>query len=330
MALEEHPLDGNSDWVFHKPGLSVKIKYATVHIGSKDATKVSEHTLTGAYQCREVLIGDTRQAFKRLTTTLEAPPDGPHWNKILKQVKRVVLDHESVLGPEDCLLSISSVTSAPAEEVKQFLKVADIVAGIPLALLNPKTRSKDWWDKLLDNRSQFTRFAWLGTDNGILQHPAFFSIATGLIRQAFLLHRCGFGEEILESGNHEEVLEAIISNDTKALLKQAEVFRPWINVPIASRSEGLVNFPFPWVKPQAKKVSYWQRFIRLERAIRKHGLNAVIGEDFTQGWDLLGKNICYSGAYSFWGAGSNLTESHKRIMKLGQPKKKSNETEATS
>ena len=342
MALETHPLEGNEKWTFFQPNVGIKSHYLTREI-EVDAPEEIVRSITHGSTCREGLINNVRAAFQALTTEKTSVGERA-WQLEPKKTFDIVLDDEKIRGPGMSRLWIDARWLRPEDydpasggfdkkfrriKLDEFLKVADIVVGLPAALLNPDRASGEWWRTDPEKALAGGRIYWDGADNTVLQHPAVMAVLTGLYRQAFCLCHGGFGPQILETGSYEEVRGAIDAAEWKPIFGQCEKFRPWINVPVPNGGYPQ-NFAFPWHPPKSKRVSYWQRFVRLQRALRRHGFNEVLGEDICSGWALLDKGTQYSGAYSFWGEEKKLTGAHKRVMQLGRPlkRKKKDDEEA--
>lgn len=341
MALEQHPLSGKDDWQYNQPASGVSTYYVSRDLSSGEETV---RRLAHFTSCRENLISYLRQALQRLNTNKEKYGDRA-WEVSLKQTHDIVLDdrrcrdgnHRTLLAIHDPIPNWEIAGEGDHVDEEEFLQVANIVVGLPAALLDPNRRSGDWWVTPLkgfrgkapatgeapkaDGQAQQNYLRWRGVDNFVLRHPALLATLIGLYRQAYLLCACGFGPQVLDSVNHDDVVEAISEAKWKPIFALADQARPWINVPAAQNSSP-VNYPFPWHTPGRKKVSYWQRFVRLQRAVRRHGYDEVLGEDLAQGWSLLNKGTQYTGAFSFWGVEKDLKDAHRRIMKLGKPLKR--------
>lgn len=344
MLLEEHPLSNETNWIFLKPEVGVRVNYLTRPVGI-DKPKETAHSISTFSSCREVIIGSIRTALQNLTTK-KIPVGTSTWQKELKTTSDIILNDKRSNGLKNNYLTISTngfqfnnfPTKKSTDNLKfgkikleEFLRVSDIVVGLPAALLNPNRMPGDWWHTNPEKARRGARIYWNGIDNTILQHPVITSTLTGLYRQAYCLCFGGFGPEVLKSGSYEEVQEAIDSGDWKEIFAQCEKFRPWINVPVPEAGLGkggnIHNFAFPWYKPRTGRVSFWQRFVRFQRALRRHGFEEVLGQDISTGWNLLKKEISYSGVYTFWGEERQLTKSHKRVMELGKPLKRKTDVE---
>jgi len=287
------------------------------------------------FSCREGLIGSVHNPI--LHSCAERKQTAGSYAVTTTKVGELILDDPKVLGPGKTQFLVRATPTAQmpilgAEVAELVMKVADLVAGIPLLLLNPKRPAGDWWrtekNFLPGGKDPATglektaNFCWWGSDNSVLFHPAYLSIAFGLYRQAYALVNAGMAEQVLASVPREEVEETLTAADWRRALGIIEAARPWIQVPIGKGGE-LGNYPFPWYqRATLKSTSYWQRLIRLHRAIRRHGYEAVFG-NFFSGWnlDMSTPGIC-TGAFHFWGKDKELTEANKRLMELGKPLKR--------
>jgi len=336
MPLEKHPLSTNLNWRFFQPLTEVNTKYVTFEKDGCENPVGKVNNISQKATCREILVYEIRQTLKRLTVTEKKVGPNP-WNIELTQSKEIHLTDPRIFGPKATTLcmdvrylrkeDLPYHADPPANHeqkinLEEFIKVADIVVGLPAVLLNPNRLPGNWWKTDPKDCVIHNFIHWNGADATILRHPALLAVISGLYRQAFLLCYAGFGPKILETGCYEDVVKAISAAEWKPVFGMAEAFREWINVPPPGNSN-TSHFSFPWIEPRPHRVSYWQRFVRLQRALRRHGYDRILGEDIYTSWDLLGKNQQYTGAYSFWGGrGSTLTEAHKRVMELGAPLKR--------
>jgi len=333
--METHPLklDEHPRWVYYKPTLSMLTEVLLVNLHNRKETP-GKAQVGGSYSCREELCNNLRNKFITLAVLVDVMnPASKPWEKAETLVGEIVLNDpkaqsvsmhvdahtcELLTGPETKDYAIKGMTCEDLN--KRVARMADIVVGIPCMLLGPPGNTA--------RESIQANGNWTGTTNFFLQHPALTALITGLYRQAFSLVRTGVDEEAYKKVPYEKVKEVLLSGDQKAALILAEELRPWILVPEPTKYwnntpfvHSNLSIPFPWYPRKRKEVSYWQRFIRLHRGIARHGLEAVLGENFNNSWVLLsnGKTF-HNGVFSLWGTKGQLTPSHKRVMEMGKPK----------
>lgn len=322
MILEKHPLQGRKQWTFAQPSITFSTKYARRNLASGE---LRQQDLEASFICREGLLSSVRQALS--AHLMESGQGDTPWSKRFTPRWEIAFDQEELARPgKTCMeVLIPGGNETPLEKREEFAAklypVANIVAGLPLLLLNTHRKPGDWhklpprFQPLREGRAR-----WFGADNSLLHHPALLSVGTGLFRQAVALVSCGLAEEVLASTPQEEVEKALAEADWKAAFGLVDKARPWIQI-IPGKNGAFENYPIPWTKYARGGTSYWQRFIRLHRALRRHGFEEVL-EDFVQGWNLDGRSLDYSGAFSFWGEDGKLSEAHKRVMLLGKPLKR--------
>lgn len=328
--VEKHPLQDNPRWLFHQPNMRFESKYILRNL---ETGAESVKDIQAGFTCREQLIGAIRTPFAQFTTTHTQKPRS--YEMETKVVSEIKLEDERLLGAGLTRFSVLLPRKSPAEDEKavaaSIAKVADLVAGIPLLLLNPRRQAGGWWRTPepyagYNRGTGFFSAVWLGSDNSVLRHPALLSVGMGLFRQAYLLHYAGMAEAVLASVPHEEVAEVLDAADWRRALGIVEKLRPWIQVP-PGKNGAPHHYPFPWYQRSGiKSVSYWQRLIRLHRALRRHDFETVL-QPLREGWNLSGTTASYTGAFNFWGEGKNLTEAHKRLMTLGKPLKRKDNAE---
>jgi hypothetical protein len=155
---------------------------------------------------------------------------------------------------------------------------------------------------------------WGGSDNWFLAHPATVAIATGLYRQCFHLCGAGIADQIFDAISEEEIKEVMSTGSQRLALQATKATRPFIEVPVG-RNGFRGNYAF------AK--GFWRRLIRLQRAIRRGGYEAAMGQTFEEGWGILDHEATeWSGLYGFWGDEEDLTDKHRHLMKAGEPRRR--------
>lgn len=311
-----HPLSKDPRWTFCKPSAGFYSSFVLLtEKGEEQKRSVSNYG-----HCREAIISIVRTGFQKGGFTNFQGGDKP-WEGSLTPTGRILLAHPLCSGHGETKLQITMPAGAAFDHL-QFSRVADALVGIPCTLLNPNRVPGDWWITKEEEVKDGNNLHWYGSDNFFLRHPTLMAIVLGLFRQSWLLCTRGFGNEVLKGIERAEVEEAISTANPKTAFILADKLRTWISVPVAVASETPGNFPFPWYPRKSKQVSHWQRFVRLQRAIRRHGYDEVMGEDFHKGWQLLDKSPQYhTGVFSFWGGHGDqkVTPAHKRIMDLGKP-----------
>lgn len=331
---EKHPLTGHVSWVFFQPNINVHSSALLRDLKTEEEIKIN---ITAYSDCREGLISDIRRTLQNRTTKF-VKAGRRAWEGANKPTHSITLDDARCLGKGNTVLSVNEAfwkVCTTKDQVEEFLRVCDAIVGIPSLLLNPNRKPGEWWrtdpEKAVREKPRVIDWDarvidWNGTDNAFLRHPALFASVTGLFRQAFWLCRAGFGKKVLESVDYSKVEKVLTEPTWKEGLELAEALKTWICVPVP-QGGNTKNVSFPWYPRSAKQVSYWQRFIRLQRALHRHSADEVLGGDIFEGWDLLKKGTQYSGAFSFWGEAGGLQPAHKRVMALGKPKEKTDEAE---
>lgn len=329
---EKHPLADASSWKFSKPYIRVRSSVFLEDLATSERNKVSISTV-GC--CREGLISDIRTVLKGRTTNFIKKGENA-WEGVLVPTHSITLEDARCRGKGDTALSVRDAflldTKKPrGVKVEEFLRVCDAVVGIPTLLLSPARQPGDWWrtdpKKSVKADGEFgVELYWNGADNVLLRHPALFASITGLFRQAYWLCKAGFGPNVLADLDYGKVEKVLTEPTWKEGLELAESLKTWICVPIPAGGT-LQNVSFPWYPRAAKQVSYWQRFIRLQRALHRHSADEVFSGDIFESWALLNKGTQFSGAFTYWGQESVLTPAHKLVMKLGKPKEKTGEAE---
>ena len=201
--------------------------------------------------------------------------------------------------------------------IEEFLQVCDRVLGPIAVLLGPwRPEGDKWWrtnpKTALRAKGDRKFVYWQGSDNWFLAHPATVGIATGLYRQCFHLCGAGVADRIIKDVSEEEISEVMSTNSQKQALLLLKKTRTWVEVPVAEKGY-TINYAFPF--------GFWRRLIRLQRAIRRHGYEESLGEDFHEGWGTTGEHA-YHGAYHFWGEANELTDHDHHLMKMGAPRRK--------
>ena len=330
INTDKHPLTRANGWIFTKPFLHILSAVMIKDLKTEEETKLN---ITACRDCREGAIHDIRNALRKRCTN-QIKTGGRAWEIELKPTHSISLGDIRCLGAGDTILSVrdSQVEhqySIPNEGTEEFLRVCDAIVGIPSLLLNPNRKAGDWWrtdpSKAIHSQDVVTRcIGWNGADNAFLRHPALFASVTGLFRQAFWLCKAGLGNAVLKDLDYGRVERVLTDPSWKEALELAEGLKTWISVP-PPPGGSFENVSFPWYPRSAKQVSYWQRFIRLQRALQRHSADEVFGEDLFGSWALLNKGTQFSGVFTYWGKAKELTPAHKRLMELGKPKEKADE-----
>jgi len=316
-----HPLLDNDRWRFSQPDLGFEAEYTAI---SKADGKKKTHKISTTNTCREGIINNVRASFMQQVTNLKSLQEGG-WRKggriemaadvdltEKKRKKAVVLRIQWYKG---WMGHFPGGDTFPAET---FLQVCDVVMGPVCVLLGPWRAQGDWWKTSPDDaKYRFGRNGndyvhWKGSDNWFLAHPATMGIATGLYRQCYHLCGAGLAPEILKTLDPGEVDEVMSTGSQKLALRLVKRTRPYIEVP-AGCGASRVNYAFT--------LGFWRRLIRLQRAIRHHGYEKALGQDFSEGWCLLGKGTEWSGLWRFWGDEGQLTDHHRHLMKMGAPRR---------
>ncbi len=320
---EQHPLRKAGDrWQFSQPNLGYEAKYVSVDKDGKHDVHSAKHMAT----CREGMITRTRKDFQEVF--IKRKSNGTlEWNFSFERAGTVIdLSDAAAKGPGDTKLLINASMLRRAQHAT-FLEVADCIVGNVCVLLNPDDRIEgDWWKTdpdncLIPDTAGKHCVGWNGSDNFFLHHPALLSLISALYRQALLLTKAGYGEEVIKSVDRAKVEKALTTGSWRQALANCKKLRRWIEV-YTPKGGYLNNFPFP--------EGYWLRFMRLHQALRRHGYQEVFNEDFVTGWNLLSKNSSWTGMYNFWGAksgdplASRIDEAQvgrrNRLMKLGKPR----------
>ncbi len=325
---DEHLLRKAGDrWQFSQPNLGYEAKYVSVDKDGKREVRFLRHLST----CREGILSKSRKEFQGLFCKKE--PNGTLvWNFDFKRSEMVIdLTDPAAKGPGDAKLLINaSMLSRSLHPL--FLEVADYIVGDVCVLLNPEERIEgEWWrtdpkNCLIADAAGKNCVGWNGTDNFFLHHPALGSLITGLYRQALLLTKAGYGEEILASVDRDKVDKALTTGSWRQALANCKKLRQWIEVYTPGGAYN-ANFPFP--------EGYWLRFMRLHQALRRHGYQTVFEQDFVESWNLLSKGNNWTGMYDFWGnkngdAGSESnaqSDRRRHLMKMGKPKERTSTSE---
>lgn len=331
---DKHPLTDAPGWVFTQPYMDVHSSVMIKDLKTEEESKINIHSY--AY-CREGSISEIRTALQRKCTNQVKKGDKA-WEVALKPTHDIILNDPRCLGAGDTVLSIHDTFDYKTkqyglkdEEVEGFLQVCDAIVGIPALLLNPNRKPGYCWradlgEAIKPQLGNSRYIGWNGADNSLLRHPALFASITGLFRQAFWLCKAGYGDRILKDLDYRRVEKVLTDPSWKEALELAESLKTWISVPTPAGGS-FHNVSFPWYPRTSKQVSYWQRFIRLQRALHHHSTDEVFGGDIFEGWTLLNKGTQFSGAFTYWGEAGKLTPAHKHLMGLGKPKEKKNEAE---
>jgi len=315
-----HPLTGNVQWKFWQPYLQAKVTFLVMGMKGDKATTssaVPEST------CREGILENMRTHLhdKVLEHRSSWRDDGTH-----RRIARIRLFDERLqetmaggnqlrvsenglkrLGEHDAKLSKDSIA--------KFLMVADAVVGIPSILLSHMRPEGEWWRSDPDKCIRANYVCWNGTDNWFLRHPALLSVATGLYRQAGMLHGHGFSDQILECVSREDVEEALTTGDTDLAERLAKKLRPWIEVPVGIEGSPC-NYPFP--------IGQWKRFDYLQRAQRRHNYKKVFGGSFYDSWGLeeIGNGEEWLGTLDYWGRPGKENPPYDTPVRLGTVKRR--------
>jgi len=326
--LQQSDLRSAGDrWSFSQPNLGFRAKYVSI---DKDGER-SEHPMRYLSTCREGVVSQARKEFQETFTT-KSRTGHRVWNFSFETGSdRIDLADPTVKGAGDTKLLINA-SMLTRKEQAVFLQVADYLVGNVCVLLNPDERIEgEWWrtepnDYLVPDTTGNNCVGWNGSDNFFLHHPALLSLITGLYRQALLLTKAGYGEEILGAVPREKVDKAMTLGSWRQALANCKKLRQWIEV-YTPQGAHQMNFPFP--------DGYWLRFMRLHQALRRHGYQEVFDQDFTAAWNLLAKNSNWSGMYSFWGnkkgedgnENDHQAKQRRRLMKLGKPQERKSTSE---
>jgi len=324
---DEHLLRKAGDrWQFSQPNLGYEAKYVSVDKDGNREVRFLRHLST----CREGVLSRNRKEFQDLFCTTKSNGTKA-WNFNFEKAETVIdLSDPAAKGAGDTKLLINA-SMLNRKQHAQFLEVADYIVGNVCVLLNPDERIEgEWWrtdpdNCLVPDAAGKNCVGWNGSDNFFLHHPALASLITGLYRQALLLTKAGYGEEILGSLDRSKVDKALTTGSWRQALANCKKLRKWIEVytPGGSYTQ---NFPFP--------EGYWLRFMRLHQALRRHGYQEVFNQDFVEAWNLLCKKSNWSGMYSFWGnkkddgsGNSDQAKRRQRLMKLGKPRERKSTSE---
>jgi hypothetical protein len=311
---DKHPLIGNEKWFFNQPEVGFRAPYVAVDKAGKKTDLVLEVGST----CREGLINDARETFQsRLTNVREVNAAASNWKA--ERPELVEKQRVDLTQSKNAQLKLQWHPNWMKKDQftqETFLKVCDVVIGPVAVLLGPWRAEGEWWrtdpKEAEQLRGDQKYVFWNGTDNWFLAHPATAAIATGLYRQCFHLCGAGVAEEILNTISEEEIFEVMSTNSQKQALLLIKKTRPWIEVPVGENGHQ-INYAFP--------LGLWRRLIRLQRAIRRVGYEESLGQTFHEGWGTTGK-FTYNGAFGFWGTEGELTDSHRHLMKVGAPRRK--------
>lgn len=325
---DTHPLRVAGDrWQFCQPNLGFEAKYVSVDKDGKREVRHMRHMAA----CREGMISRARKDFQDLFCTKKST-GAMSWNFQFEKAETVIdLGDLAAKNPGDTKLLVNAGMLTKAQ-ISLFLQVSDYLVGNVCVLLNPDERVEgEWWrtdpeDCMVPDAAGKNCVGWNGTDNFFLHHPALASLVTGLYRQALLLTKAGYGEEILKCVDREKVDKALTTGSWRQALANCKKLRNWIEV-YTPNGAYQFNFPFP--------EGYWLRFMRLHQALRRHGYQEVFDQDFVAAWNLLSKNANWTGMYNFWGnkkgeAGqenSQQAERRRRLMKLGKPRERKSTSE---
>lgn len=296
-------------------GFQTKIQ---IHWNGKDKRRRSGgvHTMRAGAVCREELLHAVAQDFSDQVTRSRQKPGS--WEYITEVEGQIDVDAPVLKQPGTTFLWIANdddpyvdPTYTPCTRpccAGSLIETVDAIVGNACVVLNNDYYQGDWWQTSLEE-SQSDRqssFAWFGTDNFFLHHPALLAVVTGLFRQAVLLHSFGLEEGLLQAVPREDTVRALSEADEKLALRNLDKMRPWIQAQSAGRF-----FPFGG--------SNWGRLRTLHRAIYKHGYDQLFAGDFNHRWGL-GERATglVNGAFSYWGAHTKPTKAGKLLNKLGK------------
>ena len=318
-----HPLSRESKWTFFQPSLGARSRYEAVNLQGGISR---QHTVEGYNVCREGLLSLYRESLRVNLCKRNFSGDRT-WNFVFEPKSRINLESEWARDPAGNALKIAQTHNGKLliekSEVEAFLQVCDALVGNTAVLLDPGRPKGGWWRTSLEgavaNWEDYGGgcIVWQGIGNFVVLHPVLLAIMTGLFRQAVVLTHIGYAEKVLESVSRARVEEALTRCDWRIALANAKALQRWIEVPVPEKGGASpFNYAFP--------LGYWGRFLKLQRAIRRHGHEKVFGEDLLTGWGLLAKSRTWTGAYSFWGnlEEKNTNEAQKRLLSLGRPLKR--------
>jgi hypothetical protein len=319
---DKHPLEQTTKpWLFSQPNLGIEAQYVSIDKSGKRQLRKLRHLST----CREGVISNARKALQQVFCTKNRYGDRA-WDFSFEQSNDLLDLADPQAREAGRTRLLINTADLARDQIPQFLDVSDYLVGNVCVLLNPNGRIKgDWWKTdpkkcMASDDTGKNIVAWNGSDNFFLYHPALIGLVTGLYRQAFLLTKAGFGEEILAAVEREAVDEALSGGSWRKALANCKKLRTWIEV-YTPGGNYVYNFPFP--------QGYWLRFMRLQQALRGHTYEEVFEQDFVTAWNLLSKDndSNWSGMYSFWGgrdgdqyySGDAHKQRGKHLMQLGKP-----------
>ena len=317
-----HPLSSDKDWTFHQHGILVRAPVLITPNGSKTGRK---KVISASSTCREGVVSGIRNQLRSSAGRVKQNPNSWNSkytlnNKVeldhepLKQPKQsyITVNRYHVVGnirkanpkagkriryrtyywngpryayrKEPAFIYCNGrMTKTKAQ---QFIYICDAVIGPLTVLLNPDRYAGNWWHTSVEEcMSHNGTLTWYGVDNTVLQHPAFVSLYTGLVRQCALLARTDKVEQLLATVSRTDVRNCLNNSDPEQAWVLAKKMRPWIEVP-TPKSGGQSNIPIP-------KGSFF-KIPMLHKAIYANGFRKTFGKSFADNWSLAGDPYGYA------------------------------------
>lgn len=311
----KHFLKDDPNWGFKQPHMFVRSQLVLEPKEGKSGVR----TVSDGQTCREGVIHNFRTHLRGLACKVTQPGNGLSPTK-LEKVADIELCDKRVQTPGSTFLSITRIgLNMDPKYVDTFIEVADALVGNVAVLMSTYRKPGTWWrtdastcEKPSNGYPESVH--WYGSDNIVLRHPVFLAIISGLYRQAGNLCAGGFGEQMLKSISRSEVEKALDDADRDRALANIKKIKDWLIVPPANGHDRY--YPFP--------LGFWRRFLRLQRAIVRHGYDEVFQANLIDSWGLTNTDRSWGGVYDFWGGrGKDRNEQHFRILELGKPAGKS-------
>lgn len=309
-VLEEAGLAGDEKWVFVQPEVGFHAHYVAVDCGNQER---ETRSISNVAICREGVVHNVRQGLQgSLVQKVKTGPDD--WQFVFQQIKDIDLEDPAAKEAGMTFMRIHKKSLdkkyLSKKILREFVMATDIVMGPVCVLLGRHRPVGEWWRTPPEEILQGDYLRWHGSDNFFLQHPALVSLVSGLYRQVALLCRAGRGGEIIETLDYREVEECLSSGDYKLALPIIEKTRHWIEVPLGQDGHA-PNYPFP--------KGYWRRLKCLQRGLRRHGYEKLMGQNFIDGWALEAKGQAYNGMYALWGMNKKkATAAGRQLTDLGR------------
>ncbi len=308
-VLVEAGLAGDEKWVFAQPRVGFSTHYIAVHCKTQER---ESRSIANAAICREGLVHNIRQGLQG-SLVQKVKTGSEEWEFTFQQIKHIDLEDSAAkeAGMTSMKIHKASLNKKylSKKTLKQFSLAADIVMGPVCVLLGRDRPIGEWWRTPPEKILQEDYLHWHGSDNFFLQHPALVSLVSGLYRQVALLCRAERAGEILETIDYREIEECLSSGDHTQALEIIEKTRHWIEVPCGTNGHD-INYPFP--------QGYWRRLKCLQRGLRRHGYETLMGQSFVDGWALEAKGENYTGMYALWGPKKDRTSAGKSLTELGR------------